>query len=157
MKSEADFGFVVEDKLLKSIYLDVLYVRKYKANRYSVQCRPIYQVLDCRMILHFRKTGLDFAGTLYVKEIYNKNSDMFKAYICLFTCATTRNVHLELTPGMDAGSLIRCIKRFISRRGVVRAYDTLFHVGGLRKNKNSNNAPPPPPTMVGGGEENFRK
>ena len=42
---------------------------------------------------------------------------MHKAYICLFTCAATRNVHIELVPDMSAPSLIRCLKRFIGRRG----------------------------------------
>ena len=43
-----------------------------------------------------------------------------KAMILLFTCASTRNIHLELTPYMNAPALIRCFKRFISRRGMVQ-------------------------------------
>jgi len=65
----------------------------------------------------FRKIGLDFAGPLYVKEIYNDSDDLHKCYICLFTCASTRNTHLELTPDMGTNALIRCLRRFISRRG----------------------------------------
>ena len=42
---------------------------------------------------------------------------MHKAYILLFTCAATRGVHLELCPDMSTPCLIRCLKRFISRRG----------------------------------------
>ena len=75
---------------------------------------------DYRVTSHFafQKIGLDYAGPLHVKDIYtNDASDMHKAYACLFTCASTRNVHLELTPNMGADSLIRCLKRFISRRG----------------------------------------
>ena len=42
-------------------------------------------------------------------------SSMGKAWICLFTCCTSRAVHLtDLTPE----SFIRCLKRFISRRGL---------------------------------------
>ena len=37
----------------------------------------------------FQTTGLDFPGPLYVKDIYGKDSTMHKAYILLFTCATT--------------------------------------------------------------------
>ena len=54
-----------------------------------------------------------FAGPLYVKDIYEKNDQMFKSYICLFTCATTRNVHLELTPSMDASDVIKALVRFL--------------------------------------------
>jgi len=40
----------------------------------------------------FAVTGIDFAGPLYIKV----GNGMHKAYITLFTCATTRAVHLEL-------------------------------------------------------------
>ena len=39
-------------------------------------------------------TNTDFAGPLYMK-----NSDKgTKTYVCLFTCATTRAIHLEYRP-----------------------------------------------------------
>ena len=50
---------------------------------------------DYRVTSHFafQKIGLDYAGPLHVKDIYtNDASDMHKAYACLFTCASTRNV-----------------------------------------------------------------
>ena len=66
----------------------------------------------------FTKIGLDHAGPLLVKDIY-AGGTMYKAYICLFTCASTRNVHLELTPDLGVDALIRCLKRFMARRGVM--------------------------------------
>ncbi|CDW60604.1 hypothetical protein TTRE_0000899301 [Trichuris trichiura] len=45
----------------------------------------------------FERTGVDFAGPLYVK--YGKCSK--KAYVCLFTCMTIRAVHLELVMNMS--------------------------------------------------------
>ena len=65
----------------------------------------------------FNNIGIDYAGPLMVKDIYSTSTVMYKSYICLFTCAATRNVHLELCPGMDAQSLIRLLNRFIGRRG----------------------------------------
>ena len=47
---------------------------------------------------------------------------MFKCYICLLTCATTRNVHLELSSSMDSSKVISCLKRFLSRRGCVNMF-----------------------------------
>ena len=41
----------------------------------------------------FSKTGVDFAGPLFVK---GKDKQMRKVYIALFTCCVTRAVHLEL-------------------------------------------------------------
>ena len=67
----------------------------------------------------FTKIGLDHAGPILVKNIYFSNNDMHKAYICLFTCASTRNIHLELTPNLGSAAMIRGLKRFIARRGVM--------------------------------------
>ena len=41
-----------------------------------------------------------------------------KAYICLFTCASTRAVHLELASDMSEQSFFLMFRRFVSRRGL---------------------------------------
>ena len=40
----------------------------------------------------------------------------------IVTCATSRSVRLELSPSMDIESLIKCLKRFICRRGVAKLF-----------------------------------
>ena len=66
--------------------------------------------------------GVDFAGSLYIKDIYGQNDQLFMSYICLFTCVTTRNVHLELTPSMDDSDVIKALVRFLSRRGCIKMF-----------------------------------
>ena len=66
----------------------------------------------------FQTTGVDFAGPLLVKQIYDSNGMLHKAYICLYTCAASRSIHLELVPDLEAESFIRSFKRFSSRRGL---------------------------------------
>ena len=66
----------------------------------------------------FSQIAVDFAGPLYVKDIYTKSTTMNKCYIALFTCTSTRAVHLELVPDLHANSFIRALNRFIGRRGV---------------------------------------
>ena len=65
----------------------------------------------------FQSTGLDFAGPLLVKNTYGDSEKLFKCYILLFTCATTRAIHLELAPDMSTSAVIRAIQRFIYRKG----------------------------------------
>lgn len=65
----------------------------------------------------FTNVGIDHAGPLFVKDIYANNNIMHKAYICLLTCAATRSVHIELSPDLTAPAVIRCLQRFIGRRG----------------------------------------
>ena len=62
----------------------------------------------------FSHTGIDFAGPIYIQS----SSTQVKTYICLFTCASTRGIHLELTTGLDATSFLLAFRRFSSRRGL---------------------------------------
>ena len=63
----------------------------------------------------FVNIGLDFAGPLYIRDSQGNTS---KSYICLFTCASTRAVHLELTESLDTESFLRAFRRFTARRGL---------------------------------------
>lgn len=62
----------------------------------------------------FSHSGIDFAGPLYISS----NGTAEKTYICLFTCAATRAVHLELVRDMGVESFLLCFRRFASRRGL---------------------------------------
>jgi hypothetical protein len=42
----------------------------------------------------FSRIGVDFAGPVYVKDIYS-GDEMNKAYITLYTCASSRAIHLD--------------------------------------------------------------
>ena len=64
----------------------------------------------------FTFTSLDYAGPLYVRNIYEGNKS-YKAWIFLFTCSSTRGICLELVPSCDAPACIRGLSRFFSRRG----------------------------------------
>ena len=50
-------------------------------------------------------TDIDFAGPLYVKDSKATNGQS-KVYICLFTCASTRAVHLELTADLTSNAFL---------------------------------------------------
>ncbi len=56
---------------------------------------------------------MDFAGPLIYKLKKNK---MGKCYVLLFTCSTSRAVHLELTKSQTAKELKRKLNAFITRR-----------------------------------------
>ena len=48
----------------------------------------------------------------------NQTIESTKAYVCLFTCASTRAVHLELIPILNVDSFLLAFHRFASRRGL---------------------------------------
>ena len=87
----------------------------------SFRVHPPPPLPECRVSNEFAYTrvGVDFAGPVYVKDIFSKCTEMHKAYIALFTCTTSRGLHLELTPNLTASSfiMIRALKRFKGRCG----------------------------------------
>ena len=62
----------------------------------------------------FQFTGLDNLGPLKVKD---SSGTIVKIWLCLFTCFTTRAVHLECMLSMSTVEFLHCFRRFVSRRG----------------------------------------
>lgn len=60
----------------------------------------------------FTSVGVDYFGPLYVKQ----GRSRVKRYGCVFTCLTTRSVHIEITSSLDTDSFINALRRFISLR-----------------------------------------
>ena len=97
--------------------------------------------LRCSFAEPFLVTGLDIAGPFYVREHRPKKKKVnrrqtstrkrrgrnqpptetpppvFKVWVLLFTCSTTRGLHLELLMHIDTTEIIMAIDRFVSRRG----------------------------------------
>ena len=63
--------------------------------------------------LPFSNSGVDYFGPFHVTT--RRVSE--KRWAFLFTCLTTRAIHIELVPSMDISSCVMAIERFISRRG----------------------------------------
>ncbi|VDN01919.1 unnamed protein product, partial [Onchocerca ochengi] len=61
----------------------------------------------------FAQIGLDYLGPLSIKI----ENGVTKRWFALFTCFTTRAVHLELLENLSAESFLHVLRRFISRRG----------------------------------------
>ena len=69
--------------------------------------------------LPFINIGIDFAGPFSTKaNITSRSQAQIKTYICLFVCATSRAIHLELSLDLTTESFIETFCRFTSIRGV---------------------------------------
>ena len=73
----------------------------------------------------FTYTGMDAFGPFYIKE----GRKELKRWGIIFTCLSSRAVHLETLNSMDTDSFLNALRRFISRRGKVR---------GLRSDQGTN-------------------
>ena len=65
----------------------------------------------------FTFCGVDMFGPFTIKE---RRSEL-KRYVILFTCFSSRAIHLETTISMETDSFISALRRFIGRRGDVRS------------------------------------
>ena len=74
----------------------------------------------------FVHVGTDVAGPLYVKE----GSAMQKVYVYLFTCASSRVIHLELTHSLTTDKVLQAFSRMTHRRGLCHTVG-LDNVKGL--------------------------
>ena len=72
---------------------------------------PEFRVTEARP---FSCTGVDFAGPMFIREDEDRRD---KVYLALFTCTSTRAVHLELCPDLSTDAFLRSLSRMGARRG----------------------------------------
>ncbi|XP_035226814.1 uncharacterized protein LOC118199123 [Stegodyphus dumicola] len=101
---------------VKSCLNNCFVCRKFKAKRGTQVTAPL-PADRIHEANPFEITGFDFAGPLFTK-----NGD--KVYICLFTCAVTRAVHLEIVSSLSTEHFLLAFRRFVSRRGVCRTINS---------------------------------
>ena len=107
------YAKLVLRRLIRSIENQIVTFRKRKAS--AIQ--PIMSNLPFEYLGYkqspINHTGVDYFGPLYVPV--RRSTE--KHWGFLFTCLTTRAVHLEILPSLDSSSCVMGIEQFIARRG----------------------------------------
>nr|XP_047142846.1 uncharacterized protein LOC124817096 [Hydra vulgaris] len=114
-KVRSQFWIIKGRSTIKSIIRQCVTCKKFQGRTLlppSILDLPDFRVNN---LYSFQATGLDDAGNLFVKTV-NKDAAC-KVYVLLLTCASSRAIHLELTPDMKIPAFIRAFKRFAARRG----------------------------------------
>ena len=98
---------------LRSIKSNCVTCRKFRA----ATIQPIMADLPVERLIYqsppFTNTGVDYFGPFYVTV--RRTTE--KKWGFLFTCLTTRAVHVEIVRSMDASSYVMGVERLVSRRG----------------------------------------
>ena len=99
---------------LRSLKSNCVTCRQFRA----ATIQPVMADLPVERLIHqspsFTNSGVDYFGPFYVTV--RRTTE--KRWGLLFTCLTTRAVHVEIVPSMDASSCVMGVERFVSRRGI---------------------------------------
>ncbi len=103
-------------QLLRKLLRKCVICRKQGGKPYTIPDPPPLPKWRLEDSPPFTVTGVDFTGALYVKT----SSAETKAYVCLFTCANTRAIHLEVVEDLSEETFLKAFRRFVSRRSLPR-------------------------------------
>ena len=81
---------------------------------YSAPDPPPLPHLRTQDVHPFTFTGVDFTGAMYVRQAEQE----VKVYLCLFTCATTRAIHLEIVQDLTVDTFLLAFRKFAGRRSL---------------------------------------
>jgi len=104
-------------QMVKAIVRSCVICKKLEGPAYATQPPPDLPDFRVSDDPPFSHTGLDFAGPMYIRS-GGSADNLSKVYVCLFTCASTRAVHLELTCSLNVDSFLLAFRRFVGRRGL---------------------------------------
>lgn len=65
----------------------------------------------------FAATIVDYAGPFHIKASNFRGVKSYKGYVAIFTCMSTKAVHLEAAGDMTSQTFLHAFERFIARRG----------------------------------------
>ena len=94
--------------------------KRFNCRPYAYYVSPDLPKLRVNIDHAFSRVGIDYMGTLYCKNIYVndlENDEMHKCYDILYTCATTRDVVLDVIADAHSDTLLLSLTRYISGRG----------------------------------------
>lgn len=103
--------------LVKTFIHNCNQCKQFRVKPLEAPAKPILPEFRSQLTDPFVYTDVDFAGPI----MYKLSKTTFgKSYIALFTCATTRAVHLKLCKDLTATEFQRAMTEFVARRGPPR-------------------------------------
>ena len=101
---------------VRSILRHCVVCNKLCGNHYKTPDPPPLPKHRVQAMEPFTVTGIDFTGALYIRSPEGEK----KVYICLFTCGSTRAVHLEVVADLSEDTFLQAFRRFSSRKSLPR-------------------------------------
>ncbi|XP_055527542.1 uncharacterized protein LOC129720134 [Wyeomyia smithii] len=107
-------------RLLEKVQKACAFCRVAKAMPTPPPMAPHPEMCLTAFVQPFTFTGLDYFGPILAK-VGRVN---VKRWVALFTCLTTRAIHMEVVHSLSTESCIMAVQRFVARRGIPREFWT---------------------------------
>lgn len=101
---------------VKRIFNDCYVCKQKKIKTSKVKMAPLHYQRTNPNVYPFTYVGIDYFGPILVKH----GRKLEKHWICLFSCLSTRAIHMEIVPSLTTNSCIMAIMRFMNIRGISR-------------------------------------
>ena len=100
-------------QVIKQLIAKCFTCRYLLAKPYDYPGPPVLPAYRVNYSTPFAAVGVDYSGHIIITS---PDKTISKYYFCLFTCAATRAIHLELARDMTAVTFLQLFRRFIARR-----------------------------------------
>jgi len=101
-------------QVVRSLLRKCVTCKKVSGKPYSAPEAPPLLKLRTLCAAPFSVTGVDFTGAPFVRCMDKEQ----KVYICLFTCANTRAIYLEVVTDLTEETFLLAFRRFAGRRSL---------------------------------------
>ena len=100
---------------IKSLLLRCVICQRTKKRTLPRPLPPPLPTERVRWVPPFTNVGVDHTGSFTIRDAQGRKA---KAYICLFVCATTRAMHLEVVDNLTTTSFIMYLRRLAASKGM---------------------------------------
>ena len=100
---------------LKSLILRCVSCRRQRARTIAKPPPPPLPAKRVQWKQPFTTVGVDHTGHFYCRDAFENR---IKLYICLFMCAITRAVHLEVVDNLSTSSFLLCLRCLAAAKGI---------------------------------------
>ena len=101
-------------KILNSCFL----CKKLQSRNFKYPAHSNLPEYRLKSSIPFETCGVDYMGPVFVKNVYEKcGFQMYKAFIIIYTCASTRAIILDMVEDGSTSSFINSLRKLIARRG----------------------------------------
>ena len=100
---------------IKAILIRCVSCQRVKGRTLLQPLPPPLPLERVQLVPPFSHVGVDHTGSYVIKDPQSRKE---KAYICLFVCATTRAMHLEVVEDLTTSKFIMCLRRLATTKGM---------------------------------------